>query len=261
LRLLADVQAEFAAALRDPAVALPAGLVGPDREPAPRRFAVYRNNVIVGFVNALRSAFPVVERIVGADFFAAMARAFALAEPPNSPVLMDYGASFADFIAAFAPAASLPYLPDVARVERAWREAYHAADAEPLSAEDFAGTGADEIAGLVLQLHPSLRLLRSRFPAQTIWTMNAAGGDVRPVDLAQAEDTLIVRPDAEVTVRRVPPGGAVFVAALRQSATLGEAAAEALAEDARFDLAGNLSGLIAAGAIAAIVKPERGAMP
>jgi hypothetical protein len=261
LRSLADVQAEFAAALRDPIGPAPAGLVGPNREPAPRRFAVYRNNVVVGFVNALRSAFPVTERIVGADFFQAMARAYALAEPPRSPMLMDYGVTFADFIAGFAPAAALPYLPDVARIERAWREAYHAADAEPLAAEDFASVGADAVAGLKLQLHPSLRLLRSRFPAQTIWTMNASDGEVRPVDLAQAEDTLIVRPETQVEVRRVPPGGAAFLATLQQGVTLGEAAAAALGDDARFDLAGNLSGLIAAGAIAAIVKSERGAMP
>ena len=256
MRTLADVQAEFAAALRDPVAAVPAGLVGPDRAPAPRRFAVYRNNVIVGFVGALSRSFPAVARIVGEDFFEAMARAYASAEPPRSPVLMDYGASFPEFIADFAPAASLPYLPDVARIERAWREAYHAADAEPLAAEDLAAVGGDALAGLRLVLHPSLRLLRSPFPAQTIWTMNASHGAVRPVDLGQAEDTLIVRPDAEVTVRRVPPGGAAFVAAIRQGATLGEAAALALAEDARFDLAGNLAGLIAAGAIAAIVKPE-----
>ena len=259
MRTLADVQAEFAAALRDPMIAVPAGLVGPDREPAPRRFAVYRNNVIVGMVNALRSSFPVVERIVGEDFFQAMARAYALAEPPSSPVLMNYGAGLPDFIAGFAPAASLAYLPDVARIERAWREAYHAADAEPLTAEDFAAIGADEIAGLRLELHPSLRLTRSRFPAQTIWTMNASDGEVRPVDLGQAEDTLIVRPDAEVEVRRVPPGGAAFVAALAGGATLGEAAGAAMAEDARFDLAGNISGLIAAGAITGIIKTERGA--
>ncbi len=256
MRSLAEVQAEFAAALRDPMIAAPAGLVGPDREPAPRRFAVYRNNVIVGFVNALSSSFPVVKRIVGDDFFQALARAYALAEPPGSPVLMDYGASFADFIAGFAPAASLAYLPDIARIERAWREAYHAADAEPLAAEDFAAVRPDEIAGLRLALHPSLRVLRSRFPAETIWTMNASDGEVRPVDLGQAEDTLIVRPDAEVTVRRVPPGGAAFVMALQTGATLGEAAAAALADDARFDLAGNISGLIAAGAFTAINRTE-----
>jgi len=259
LRTLADVQAEFAAALRDPAVALPDGVVGPDRAPAPRRFAVYRNNVIAGMVNALRSSFPVIERIVGGDFFEALARAYALAEPPSSPVLMDYGAGFADFIAGFEPAASLPYLPDVARIERAWREAYHAADAEPLTAEDFAGIEAEAIPGLRLALHPSLRLLRSRFPAQTIWTMNVADGEVRPVDLGEAEDTLIVRPDAEVELRRVPPGGAAFVTALAEGATLGEAAAQAMADDTRFDLAGNISGLIAAGAIVAIIPSESGA--
>jgi hypothetical protein len=254
LRTLAEVQAEFAAALSDPTIAMPAGLVGPDRAPAPRRFAVYRNNVIVGFVNALRSAFPVVERLVGADFFQAMARAYALAEPPRSPVLMDYGVTFPDFIAGFAPAASLPYLADVARIERAWREAYHAQDAEPLTALDFATIGPDAVAGLVLRLHPSLRLLRSLFPAQTIWTMNASDIAGGPVDLGQAEDTLIVRPDAEVTVRRVPPGGAAFVAALLMSTPLVEAAAVATADDARFDLAGNFSGLIAAGAITEIIQ-------
>ena len=106
-----------------------------------------------------------VERIVGADFFQAMARAYALAEPPSSPVLMDYGVSFADFIAGFAPAASLPYLPDVARIERAWREAYHAADAEPLAAVDFAAIAVDEIAGLRLRAPPvaqAAALARSR---------------------------------------------------------------------------------------------------
>ena len=261
MRSLADVQAEFAAALADPVVPAPVTLVGPDGEPAPRRFAVYRNNVIVGFVNTLRSAFPVVERIVGADFFEAMARAYSLAEPPSSPALMDYGASFADFIGRFAPAASLPYLADVARIERAWREAYHAADAEPLTAAGFAAADTGEIARLRLQLHPSLRLLRSAFPAQTIWTMNASNSEIRPVDLGQAEDTVIVRPDAEVEVRRVPPGGAAFVATLQGGATLGEAAAMAMADDARFALAGNLAGLIAAGAIVALVRSERGATP
>ena len=256
MRSLADVQAEFAAALLDPAIAMPAGLVGPDHEPAPRRFAVYRNNVIVGLVNALRSAFPVVERIVGERFFQAMARAYALAEPPRSPVLMDYGTGFADFIAGFEPAASLPYLSDVARIERAWREAYHAEDAEPLTAADLAAVGADAISGLVLLLNPSLRVLRSQWPAQSIWTMNASDGEVRPVDLSLGEDTLIVRPDAEVEVRRMPPGGAAFVGALGQGLPLGEAAAVALAEDARFDLAVNIAGLIAAGAITGIIQAD-----
>jgi hypothetical protein len=250
--LLADVQAEFADALRDPEFGLPRGLVGPDNRPSPRRFDVYRNNVIVGLAAALASAYPVVGRIVGTDFFEAMARCYVAAEPPRSPVLLDYGATFADFIAGFAPAASLPYLADVARIERAWRESYHSAEAEPLAAADLASIEEARVAGLVLALHPSLRLVRSRFAARTIWTMNASGGEIGPVDASAAEDALIVRPAAEVEVRSVPPGGAEFILALLSGATLGEAADAALAADAGFDITANLAGLIGAGAVVAV---------
>ena len=87
LRSLSDVQADFAAALRDPAIPPPAGVVGPDGGPAPRRFAVYRNNVLVALGNALAGAFPAVGRIVGEEFFRAMARNYVLETPPTSPVL------------------------------------------------------------------------------------------------------------------------------------------------------------------------------
>jgi hypothetical protein len=253
LHSLADVQAEFAAALRDPNAGMPEGVSGPDGAPAPRRFAVYRNNVIVGLVNAVASAFPAVKRIVGDEFFTAMARAYVVAEPPTSPVLMDYGASFADFIAGFGPAASLPYLPDIARIERAWREAYHAEEARTLDAADFAGLAEVDLPNVKLRLHPSVRLVRSSFPSITIWRMNVGDGPVTPVDFSVAEDALIVRPDAEVEVRVVPPGGAEFVASLDAGESLGAAAVKGLSAVEGFDLAGNISGLIAAGALCAII--------
>ena len=162
LRSLSDVQADFAAALRDPAIPPPAGVVGPDGGPAPRRFAVYRNNVLVALGNALAGAFPAVGRIVGEEFFRAMARNYVLETPPTSPVLLDYGVTFPDFIAGFEPAASLPYLPDVARLERAWREAYHAADAKPLGPADLAGIPPEDLPDAVFSLHPSLRIVPSR---------------------------------------------------------------------------------------------------
>jgi hypothetical protein len=182
----------------------------------------------------------------------AMARAFVLACPPETPMLIDYGAGFPDFVAAFEPAATLPYLADVARIERAWREAYHAADADPIDPASLAAVAESDVAGISFRLHPSLRLVRSNIPALTIWRMNAGEGPVAPVDFSVAEDALIVRPDAEVEVRVVPPGGAVFVAALREGETLGEAAARGLSADHRFDLAGNIAGLIAAGALCEI---------
>ena len=251
MRLLADVQAEFAAALRDPMRAAPDNLVGPDAAPSPRRFAVYRNNVTVGLTKALAGSFPAVQRIVGEDFFEAMARAYVAAEPPCSPLLIDYGITFADFVARFEPAASLPYLPDVARIERARREAYHAEDAVPLTPDAFAGLAEADLPELVFRLHPSLRLVRSAYAAQTVWEMNAGESEAAPADWSVAEDTLILRPDMTVDVRKVPPGGAEFIDALASGQPLGQAAGRAVAADEGFDLAGNLAGLISAGAVVA----------
>ncbi len=146
--------AEFAAAILDPDRPVPAGLIGPDGEPSAKRFAVYRNNVVAGLCDTLKAAFPAVRRIVGDAFFAAMARTYVLREPPNSPLMLDYGAGFAGFVDAFEPAAALRYLSDVARLERAWVEAYHAPEAEPLDPTVLAGIAPDELPHISLLLHP-----------------------------------------------------------------------------------------------------------
>jgi len=58
-----------------------------------RRFAVYRNNLAVGLVSALATRFPVVKRLVGDEFFRAMAHADASVDLPRPPLMMYYGVS------------------------------------------------------------------------------------------------------------------------------------------------------------------------
>jgi hypothetical protein len=245
---LHERQRGFAAALLDPALAVPADLIGPDGQPCPKRFAVYRNNVVVGLIEALRANFPAVCRIVGEEFFRVMARAYVASEPPTSPILLDYGAGFAHFIGRFEPAATLPYLPDVARIERAWTEAYHASDAEALAPAALATIPGDRVSDLCLAVHPSLRIVRSQFPALTIWRMNVDDGVPSPVDLESGgEDVLVVRPAAGVEVRSMPPGGAEFVAALANRQSLAEATEAAMNAYPLFDLSPSLAALIGAG--------------
>lgn len=242
---LADRQREFSAALLDSALPMPPGLVGPDGEASSKRFAVYRNNVVVGLTEALQANFPAVRRIVGDEFFRAMARAYVTSQRRTSPILLDYGAEFPDFIAVFEPAAALPYLPDVARIERAWTEAYHAPEARPIEPSAFAGIAADRLADLGLLLHPSVRIVRSSLPALTIWRMNVGDGAPNPVDLASGgEDTLLARPDAEVEVRSLPPGAATFLAALALGESVTEATRTAAVAHPVFDLSANLVGLM-----------------
>lgn len=246
----ADRQSEFAIALLDPGRPVPAGIVGPDGDPCPKRFAVYRNNVVVGLREALKAAYPAVLRLVGEEFFDAMAGIYVRAAPPQSPIMLDYGASFPAFIKTFSPAANVPYLSDVARIERAWLEAYHTAEACPLAAEAFAAIPTNELPGIRLLLHPSVRVVRSNMPAFTIWRMNIIDGVPDEVTLEEkGEDTLVVRPEATVEVRSLPAGAADFIDALLAGHTVAEAAELAAACDGRFELPSNIAGLIEAGAI------------
>ena len=248
------MQNAFAEALFDCEKPIPEGLISHNSSRPTKRFAVYRNNVIVSLVEALRAKFPATERIVGEEFFRAMARTFVVSQPPRSKILHAYGEAFGDFIEAFEPAAELPYLADVARLEAARTRAYHAADAVPLDANAFAGIAPDRVAGLRLTLHPSLEIVRSLYPMVTIWSMNAGETELAPIDEQAAEDAVVLRPHLEVFVQRLPPGGAAFVHALRQGSKLQDAMERALAEDARFELSENLGTLIGSGAVTAIAS-------
>lgn len=242
---LKDRQGAFAAALLDPECPVPTGLVGPDGKPSLRRFNVYRNNVVAGLTATLKDAFPAVARIVGDEFFLAMARIYVAGNPPRSPIMLDYGLGFPDFLGGFQPVEGLPYLRDVARIERAWVEAYHSAEMQSLDPAIFAGIGAGDLPNVILRLHPSLRLVRSQFPSLTIWQMNVEGGVPVTVDLeAGGEDVFIIRPGAQVNVRSLPPGGLEFIQALGEGYPIIEAMKAAMAADYRFDLSANLAGLM-----------------
>jgi hypothetical protein len=258
--MFADIQTDFARALLDPDLPPPDAVTAHTGGPPQKRFAVYRNNVVVSLVNALRAKFPAIERIVGDEFFAAMARVFVTAHPPRSKILHTYGDDFGDFIAAFEPAAELPYLADVARLEAARTRAYHAQDAQPLAPAAFSNIDPQSVGTLRLTLHPSLRVLRSPHPVVTIWAMNAGEIELGPIDLDTAEDALVLRPYLEVTVHGLPPGSAAFLEALARGLPLGSAAEHAAADDRRFDLTANIAGLVGSGAITAFT-PADGSAP
>lgn len=245
----------FSKALTDPDTSLPEGLVGPNGKQAVKRFNVYRNNVTVGLVNAMADTFPAVKRLVGEQFFNAMAQIYVQAEPPSSPLLFQYGETFPDFLERFEPARKLVYLPDVARLERAWLDAYHAADALPLDPTRLAAIGPEDLAGVCFVAHPASRVLRSSFAAVTIFSANRSDKPMPEIDPSVAEDGLVTRAVDDVEVRNLPPGGAVFLAALIDGSPLGEAAGLAVAESNDFDLAAAIAAMLEAGAFTDLSQP------
>jgi hypothetical protein len=215
-----------------------------------RRFGVYRNNVVTGLVDALAARFPVTQALVGEEFFRAMARIHARQAPPRSPVMLHYGSAFPDFVAAFPPAAAVPYLADVARLEDARSRAYHAADVVPLGAAEFAAVTAEHLGDARVRMHPAAAILRSGHPVVSIWS---AHQEQHPSAVAwEPEDALVTRPRLEVEVRRLRPGTAAFLAALAAGATVAKAADAGAHDSAAFDLAGAFAVLVESGAAAAL---------
>lgn len=252
-----STQQAFAEALLATDAACPPGLTTWNGSAPEKRFAVYRNNVIVSLIDALADSFPVTQELVGEAFFRAMARQFARTHPPRSPVLALYGEGFAEFIEAFPAAAGLPYLADVARLELLRVQAWHAADADPLAPQQIGRLLGDAAAlpAARFTLHPSVRLLRSRHAVVSLWAAHqseSAALALADVDPMQAETALVLRNGLDVEISTIGLGAAMFIALLQQGAGFAEAAGQALAADAGFDLGASLGLLIRGGALAGV---------
>ena len=252
-----DTQTGFTSALLDPDLSVPQNIVDPEGRIAPRRFAVYRNNVTVSLIEAVKSTFPAVLALVGEVFFAEMARRFVRQTPPQSPLLFTYGRDFADFIAGFEPARGLPFLSDVARLDRAWLDAFHAADAVPFDAGELSGLDDGGLGETRFAAAPATRLVQSVFPLVTIWQAARNGEQPRFDNAPQAQWALVTRPDYAVGVQALDPAAGQFFAALIAGDTLVTAAEAALAADPGFDFAGALGLVLSSGAFCA-ASPSTG---
>lgn len=256
---LLELQRSFAGAILDTERVPPDDVTSHATKHPVRRFNVYRNNVATSLVDVLEAYFPVVARLVGSDFFRAMARAFAAASPPTSPILSRYGAEFPAFLEAFPPVQDLPYLADVARLEWLRQRAYHAADAAPLKGDDLATTEASKVHELVFRPHPSSGLVASSYPVVSIWRTNTQDDEVAHVDSeGGGEFALIVRPHLAVHVVPLSAGAHAFATALLGGKPLGAAAMDAQATGATFDLQGALATLIEQGALAGFASSSSG---
>ena len=191
---LLDLQRAFAGALLDEHDARIYAHVLEDGFPAPERLRIYRNTCRSTLVASLRLTYPAVERLVGAEFFAAAAERYAAAQPAHSGYLNDYGDTFATFLASFAPARELAYLPDVARYEWALSVAANAADEPVLAPSALLSVPPEQHAALAFTPHPSVSALELVYPADEIADAVLAGDDAAmgEIDLTRRAVYLIV---------------------------------------------------------------------
>lgn len=191
--------------------------------PADARMAIYHANAHANWRNALGAAYPTVRRLVGDAFFQAACDGYAPQFPSRGGDLAAFGAELPRFLAGYAPAAGLPYLPDVARLDWALHESFHAADAAPLDLPALARVPQDDYGRLRLRVHPAAGLLRSAHPVVAIWEANRPGRDGTPYRTEGADWVVVMREGFEPRAQSVPEGDWDALALLASGATLGEA--------------------------------------
>jgi hypothetical protein len=235
---LRELQLDFAAAIFNQDGSRMSDHVLTGGAAAGERLNVYFNNTYHNLREALRDVFPVVERLVGERFFAYAADQYIGEHPSTTGDVHRFGATFATFLAGFAPAASLPYLPDTARLEWAMHEVFHAADHAPLAIDRLAGVVQAGCTTLRFTLNPACRLLSSPFPVSRIWYVNqpsATGSDY--VDADGGGDFLLIRRrNFVVEARPLEPAVFAMLQSLCAGASVEDAYDNAMLVDDAFAL-------------------------
>ena len=218
------------------------------------RFGVYVRHTRVSLRIAIEEAFPVTKRLVGASFFAQMAGQFATMHPPACGWLSAYGEGFPEFVAQYPPAASLIYLPDVARIEWARVRAANAQADPGLDLKSLAALDPSELENLRLSLHEAASLIHSAFPVFDIWQAHQHSDDeeISQIDLANgSQDILVTRAGPlEVGVSLLHPGDAAFLTALIQHASFESACQAAVLAETEYDIGTRLGDLVCRRALA-----------
>jgi len=232
---LPELQQGFAHALRgERGAPLPVRARG---IPAERRLQVYRHNHETALREALRTVYPVTEKLVGEEFFAAAARAYVAANPSHSGNIQDYGGAFPLFLEGYGPAASLPYLHDVAALE--WRRLQTAIAPPhlPMDLGALAEVPEEMLPELRFHHQPAARAYDSRFPILSIWEFCQEEQPQSGLDLGQGgECVLFSRPGYDVQMRRLSPGEYAFLKMLCRGDTFSAACAAALEKEPGFDI-------------------------
>lgn len=264
---LAEFQAGFVRLLLAPDGAAPAGSGVPAslealaRQPA---FAVHRNTVRKGCIDALEANHPAVVRLVGVPWFRAAAALHVANEPPRDGRLLGYGAGFADFLAGFEPAAALPYLSGVARLDRCWTESHVAADGDCLDGARLAGLAPEALGALRVVPHPAARWAWfDDLPIRSIWRRNRCDmaddrddrddrdGHDGGTELAwHGEGALLTRPVDTVTWHAIDRAEVAFLDACAAGGSLAEAARAAARARCDVDLTMLFAQLLQADALA-----------
>lgn len=234
---LHDLQKDFLEFLvRDESAAKRLPVCDDDRFSAAARLQVYRNNTQLILHDVVAGSFPVTALLLGAGFMQEAVREFIAVFPPESGDMNDFGSYFPDFLERIPSLRAYAYVPDVARLEWAAHEAYLSPRHDSLTAEHLAAV-ADPL-NLKLHLQPHLRLLRSGWPVDVLWSrITDEGGGLTGLEIKPEETFVAVyRTGEKSVVWSLTEGGYKFLEHLQSDPGFAFAAEAALRAESGLQL-------------------------
>jgi uncharacterized protein (UPF0276 family) len=240
---LAGSQQLFAGALFDPAQT-PQALAqfkGDKEEQTDHRFALYRGNLSATWSKTLAAAYPVLQMLVGEEFFFGLAQAYGRAHPSDNGDLNRFGARFGDFLQDFPHVADYPYLPDMARLEWTLHRAHYAPSADGITPARLAALAPEQLEAARFTLHPACRPIASDWAVVPLWLAHQPeGASEFPADMAQPSHGLVLRPLWKTQLLPLGRASHAALAALAEGKDFGAALDAAFELDDGFDVAANL---------------------
>lgn len=219
-----------------------------------QRLQIYRNNVFITLTNALHAVFPCVQKIVGKDFFIGTAKKYIQQHPSTSGDLREYGHKFAEFLQTFAPAQTLPYLPEVAQLEWAYHQAFHGKASDIFDLHTLTTIPPEQYEQIKFHLNPTAQLFTFQYPILQIYQLcQPESSDQETIDLTTGgEQILLIRNHLEITLEKLTPGEYALLTAFKLGNTFAQACKSALTTEKKFNINSYLQKHLTCGTITSL---------
>jgi hypothetical protein len=143
---------------------LEAVILGNRRLSAHDRLGIYANAYFYRLLDIFKEEFPCTYAVLGDITFHNLITGYLIEYPPSEPSVFYAGCQLPHYVKTVRvlpgiSASQLPYLADLARLERACIEVFHGADAEALEQQSLSDISPESWPLLRIRLHPAVQIL------------------------------------------------------------------------------------------------------
>ncbi len=184
---------------------------------------VYRNNLFITFIDALKETYPYTRKLLTDDLFISLAKEFLYSTPSPQYDLNAYGELFPEFLATHSNHQHANALHDFVELEWIWSKCDFLEDDQPLSFEDAIANLNSNCDESIFNLRKSGLIFETKFNVLDLWKEyrnNSAIEEFR--ELKQTQHLFIWKNNFQRDVCEIEDMLYPFVMAIKQGVSIRE---------------------------------------